>query len=144
MSCDKNFDLTVVTDATFSENTKACGISAVLLDECGQPRLALGRRVVNASSNEEGELRAILFALEEIPNDNMSVLIQSDNQNAVLYLNDESHTSENGMRYVRKIRNRIQQKNLNVTFVWQSRIHNDIADAVAAFSTKSDVWARLK
>lgn len=144
MSCDKNFDLTVVTDATFSENTKACGISAVLLDESGQPRLALGRRVVNASSNEEGELRAILFALEEIPNDNMSVLIQSDNQNAVLYLNDESHTGENGMRYVRKIRNRIQQKNLNVTFVWQSRIHNDIADAVAAFSTKSDVWARLK
>lgn len=132
-----------MTDATFSENTKTCGISAVLLDDMGQPRLALGRRI-EASSNEEGELRAILFALEEIPNDNMSVLVQSDNQNAVLYLNNESHTGENGMRYVRKIQNRIRQKNLDVTFVWQPRSNNEIADAVAAFSTKSDVWARLK
>lgn len=143
MCSEKKFDLTVVTDATFSENTKTCGISAVLLDDMGQPRLALGRRI-EASSNEEGELRAILFALEEIPNDNMSVLVQSDNQNAVLYLNNESHTGENGMRYVRKIQNRIRQKNLDVTFVWQPRSNNEIADAVAAFSTKSDVWARLK
>lgn len=139
----KKYDLVVVTDATFSENTGTCGIAAVLLDDKGQPRLALGRQV-NACSNEEGELRAILMALEDIPNENMSVLIQSDSMNAVLCLNNEFHTSENGMRYVRKIWNRIQQKNLDVTFVWQSRSHNDIADAVAAVSTRSDVWALLK
>lgn len=143
MCSEKKYDLAVVTDATFSEETKTGGISAVLLDEKGRPRLVIGRQV-SASNNEECELRAILFALEEIPNDNMVVLVQSDNKNAVSYLNKEAHTGENEMRYVRKIWNRIQQKNLDVTFVWQSRSCNEIADAVAAVSTRVNVWARLK
>lgn len=143
MCSEKKYDLAVVTDATFSEETKIGGISAVLLDEKGRPRLVIGRQV-SASNNEECELRAILFALEEIPNDNMVVLVQSDNKNAVSYLNKEAHTGENEMRYVRKIWNRIQQKNLDVTFVWQSRSCNEIADAVAAVSTRVNVWARLK
>lgn len=136
--------LVIVTDATFADGTKTCGIAAVLMDETGRPRLALGRQV-DANNNEEGELRAILFALEEIPNDNTVVLLQSDNKNAVAYLNREAHTGENEMRYVRKIWNRVEQKNLKVTFVWQPRGSNAVADAVASVSTRvTSVWARIE
>lgn len=143
--CEKaNTDLVIVTDATYSEDTKACGVAAVLLDAESRPRLAMGRQI-EACNNEEGELRAILFALEEIPDDNTSILLQSDNKNAVAYLNREARTGENEMRYVRKIWNRIKQKNLTVTFVWQSRSCNEIADAIAAVSTRTtSVWARIQ
>lgn len=142
MSTEKKPDLVIVTDAAFSETAKQCGISAVLLDEEGKPRWVVGRQE-EASSNEEGELRAILFALEEIPDDNTSILLQSDNKNAVTYLNNEGRGSEAVMCYVRKIWNRIEQKNLHVEFVWQTRNHNKIADAIAAVSTRTSVWARL-
>ena len=132
--CEKaNTDLVIVTDATYSEDTKACGVAAVLLDAEGRPRLAMGRQI-EVCNNEEGE-----------PDDNTSILLQSDNKNAVAYLNREARTGENEMRYVRKIWNRIKQKNLTVTFVWQSRSCNEIADAIAAVSTRTtSVWARIQ
>lgn len=135
--CTDAIELTIVTDATFSEETKTTGIAAVLLDETGQPRLVCGKQI-EASNIVEGELRAILFALEEIPDDGAKLLLQSDNKNAVDYLNGDAHTGQNEMRIVRKIQNRIESKHLTIRFEWQSRNSNAIADAIAAVSTRNE------
>ena len=84
--CTDAIELTIVTDATFSEETKTTGIAAVLLDETGQPRLVCGKQIETCNI-VEGELRAILFALEEIPDDGAKLLLQSDNKNSNLHRN---------------------------------------------------------
>ena len=135
--CTDAIELTIVTDATFSEETKTTGIAAVLLDEAGQPRLVCGKQI-ETSNIVEGELRAILFALEEIPDDGAKLLLQSDNKNAVDYLNGDAHTGQNEMRIVRKIQNCIASKHLTVRFEWQCRNSNARADAIEAGSTRNE------
>lgn len=134
--------LRIVTDATFVESEHIAGIAAILLDETEAPRFAIGKQV-SASNIVEGELKAILYAIEDIPSDGVEVFLQSDNQNAVLLLNGEAGTSFNEMKIVGKIHNRIEQKHLTITFKWTPRENNHVADAVATISARNaSVWAR--
>lgn len=138
MSADR---LYIVTDATLDGGT--AGIAAVLLDgETKNPLFILGKKV-EAANIVEGELQAILFALEEIPQNGMKITLQSDSQNAVKYLKHELRATDSTLALVLKILRRVQNKNLDVDFVWQPRQENAVADAVAAVSTRAQqIWVR--
>lgn len=135
--------LIIVTDATLSEETGTAGISAVLLGDDGQAKLAIGKKV-EEDDIVAAELRAVLFAIEEIPKDDVCVTLLSDNSNAVDFLNGDAGTeAERANELVRKIRKRAKAHGIDFHVEWQSRSTNEIADAVAAVSARvQSVWAR--
>lgn len=136
--------LVIVTDATLStEEEKIAGVAAVLLGDDGSPKLAIGKRV-EEEDIVAAELHALLFALEEIPKDDSQVNLISDNSNAVDFLNGDAGTdSERASELVGKIKKRAKAHGLDVKVSWQSRVSNEVADAVAAVSIRAhDVWAR--
>lgn len=136
--------IVIVTDATLSpEEAGAAGISAVLLGDDGQAKLAIGKKV-EENDIVAAELRAILYALEEIPKDNTQVTLLSDNSNAVDFLNGDAGTDvEKVDELVKKIKKRAKTRGLAFHVEWQPRSTNGIADAVAAVSARAQsVWAR--
>ena len=140
---DKDNPLVIETDATFCETEKVAGISAVLFGADGSPVLTMAKQVP-AENVTEGELKAILYAIEEIPSDGGAVSIVSDNRNAILLLNGDATTSKDDRRLVYKVWNRVKQKSLTVTYTWRPRSGNSVADAVAAFAARrGDIWARI-
>lgn len=135
--------LVIVTDATLSEEAGVAGISAVLLGDDGQAKLAIGKKV-EEDDIVAAELRAVLFAIEEIPKDYTRVTLLSDNSNAVDFLNGDAGTeAERANELVRKIRKRAKTHGIDFHVEWQPRSANEIADAVAAVSVRAQsVWAR--
>lgn len=128
--------LSIITDATVSEY--GAGISAVLYDsEKAKPMLVLGKKI-DVTNIVEAELRGILYALEEIPQNGVSLSLQSDSKNAIKALNGDATFACSSIEknLVRKIRKRIEDKALDVTFEWTPRVNNRVADAVAGIAAR--------
>ncbi len=139
MSDKKDIDcVRIEADASFvqiGDDIKA-GIAAVLQDnETGKAVFAVGKSI-NCRDNQMAELHAILYALEEIPQSGCTVELFNDSQDAIGLINGEITCPERYFEMAQKIRNRVRQKKLTVTFVWRPRTEQSVADALSTLAAR--------
>ena len=139
-SDDKIF---IASDAAFNDVTHKAGLAAILLSSDGLPVYILGKDV-QAEDNTKAELLAILFALDEIPNEEQEVVVQTDSLNAYNTLQESAKLNVPWLIEVAKqIKAKVAEKKLSVTYKWVPREENESADAVSKLAVRhGDIWAR--